>query len=82
MYERRGLAGGLGYSRERLLAVWDGRLEILQLRQMIKTSAPVKQFGEDFLWVLLGEEARAPLMFLDAARFMPCRQARRLFTIL
>jgi len=56
VYERRGLAGGLGYSRERLLAVWDGRLEILQLRQMIKTSAPVKQFGEDFLWVLLGRK--------------------------
>ena len=56
VYERRGLAGGLGYSRERLLALWGGRLEILQLRQMVKTSEHAKQFGEDFLWVLLARK--------------------------
>jgi SAM-dependent methyltransferase len=56
VYERRGLGGGLGYSRERLLALWDGRLEILQLRQMVKTSERAKQFGEDFLWVLLARK--------------------------
>jgi hypothetical protein len=56
VYGRRGLGGGLGYSRERLLALWDGRLEILQLRQMVKTSERAKQFGEDFLWVLLARK--------------------------
>ena len=45
-----------GYSRERLLALWGGRLEIVQLCQMVKTSEQAKQFGEGFLWVLLARK--------------------------
>jgi SAM-dependent methyltransferase len=59
VYERRGLAGGLGYSRERLLALWASRLEVLQLRQMSKTSEQARRFGEDFLWVLLARKPEA-----------------------
>jgi SAM-dependent methyltransferase len=56
VYERRGLGGGLGYSREQLEALCQhGRLEIRQLRQMIKTSEPAQLFGEDFLWTLLAQ---------------------------
>jgi SAM-dependent methyltransferase len=57
VYERRELGGGLGYSRERLAALWAGRLEIQQLRQMRKPPEQAQRFGEDFLWVLL---ARRP----------------------
>jgi SAM-dependent methyltransferase len=53
VYQRRGLGGGLGYSRERLLALWRDRLTVLQLRQMSKEPEQAKLFGEDFLWVLL-----------------------------
>lgn len=56
VYEKRGLAGGLGYSQERLLAVWGNRLEILQLRQMSKAPEQAERFGEDFLWVLLARK--------------------------
>lgn len=55
VYERRGLAGGLGYSRERLLALWGDRLDVQQIRQMRKTPEQSGQFGEDFLWVLLAK---------------------------
>ena len=56
VYQRRGLGGGLGYSRERLEALCQhGRLEIRQLRQMIKPPGPVQLFGEAFLWTLLAK---------------------------
>lgn len=55
VYEGRGLAGGLGYSRERLLALWGDRLDVQQIRQMSKTPDQSRQFGEDFLWVLLAK---------------------------
>jgi SAM-dependent methyltransferase len=55
VYERRSLGGGLGYSRERLEALCHGRLDIRQLRQMIKPAGPEHLFGEDFLWTLLAQ---------------------------
>jgi SAM-dependent methyltransferase len=54
VYERRSLGGGLGYSQDRLGALWDSppfRLRVL--RQMAKAGPAEPCFGEDFLWVLL-----------------------------
>jgi SAM-dependent methyltransferase len=56
VYERRGLAGGLGYSREQLQALCADRLEVVQLRQMIKPAEGSELFGEDFLWALLAKK--------------------------
>jgi SAM-dependent methyltransferase len=56
VYQKRGLGGGLGYSQERLRAVCAGRLEVMQLRPMIKPAEQEKRFGEDFLWVLLARK--------------------------
>ena len=53
VYERGSLGGGLGYSADRLRAMWDKPPFALRvLRQMRKTSGP-GSFGEDFLWALL-----------------------------
>ena len=50
VYERRSLGGGLGYSEERLRALWDMPLFSLRvLRQMNKTSGSGPGSGEDFL---------------------------------
>lgn len=54
VYERASLGGGLGYSEDRLRALWDSppfRLRVL--RQMNKAAPEGPCFGEDFLWVLL-----------------------------
>jgi SAM-dependent methyltransferase len=54
VYERATLAGGLGYSSERLRALWDrAPFSVRVLRQMTKTDGTGPYFGEDFLWVLL-----------------------------
>jgi SAM-dependent methyltransferase len=56
VYERRGLGGGLGYSREQLETLCQhGRLEIHQLRQMTKPPGSAQLFGEAFLWTLLAQ---------------------------
>ncbi|MEP7023662.1 MAG: class I SAM-dependent methyltransferase [Actinomycetota bacterium] len=60
VYEQRGLGGGLGYTRERLQALWDGRLDIRQLRQMRHPAADEALFGEDFLWALLAGKPDQP----------------------
>jgi hypothetical protein len=53
VYERGSLGGGLGYSADRLRAMWDKPPFTLRvLRQMRKSSGP-EAFGEDFLWALL-----------------------------
>ena len=54
VYEKASLGGGLGYSEERLRALWDRPpFSVRVLRQMRKTSAAECRFGEEFLWVLL-----------------------------
>ena len=54
VYERASLGGGLGYSAERLRALWDrAPFSLRVLRQMAKTDGTGPYFGEDFLWVLL-----------------------------
>jgi SAM-dependent methyltransferase len=58
VYENRGLAGGLGYSRERLLALCGDRLDVVHLRQMIKSAEGTELFGEDFLGTLLATKPR------------------------
>jgi SAM-dependent methyltransferase len=57
VYEQGSLGGGLGYSEERLRALWDEPpFSLRVLRQMNKTDAQGHCFGEDFLWVLLAIE--------------------------
>jgi len=55
VYERASLGGGLGYSEDRLRALWDtAPFRLGELRQMRKTDGIC--FGEDFLWVLLARK--------------------------
>ena len=62
VYERGSLGGGLGYSADRLRALWDAPpFSLRVLRQMTKTGARGPWFGEDFLWVLLAtKEGSSP----------------------
>jgi SAM-dependent methyltransferase len=54
VYERASLGGGLGYSADRLRALWDrAPFRVRVLRQMTKTGGRGPCFGEDFLWALL-----------------------------
>jgi len=54
VYERAILGGGLGYSEDRLRALWDRAPFTLRvLRQMTRTDGQGSRFGEDFLWALL-----------------------------
>lgn len=50
---RQTLAGGLGYTAQRLRELWSGRFEIVILRQMKACPAGGELFGEPFLWVML-----------------------------
>jgi hypothetical protein len=60
VYERGSLGGGLGYSAERLRALWDKPPFTLRvLRQMNKTDGQAPSFGEDFLWALLATKDRS-----------------------
>jgi SAM-dependent methyltransferase len=60
VYSRASLGGGLGYSADRLRAVWDKRpFSVRVLRQMSKNSQQDPYFGEDFLWALLATKAPA-----------------------
>jgi SAM-dependent methyltransferase len=60
VYERASLGGGLGYSEDRLRALWDTALFSLRvLRQMKKTDRQGPCFGEDFLWTLLATKDSA-----------------------
>jgi len=56
VYERRTLAGGLGYTEERLRAIWSKAFDVRVLRQMRKQTAENGLFGEDFLWTLLAQK--------------------------
>jgi SAM-dependent methyltransferase len=54
VYEQASLGGGLGYSADRLRAIWDRPpFSLRVLRQMKKANGPGPCFGEDFLWALL-----------------------------
>jgi len=54
VYEERSLRGGLGYTEDRLRALWDeGSFSVRTLRRMTKTESGAPAFGEDFLWTLL-----------------------------
>ena len=60
VYQRASLGGGLGYTEDRLRALWDSppfRLRVL--RQMNKTDRRGPYFGEDFLWALLATKDSA-----------------------
>jgi len=60
VYERASLGGGLGYSEDRLHALWDtAPFSLRVLRQMKKTGRPGPCFGEDFLWTLLATKEGA-----------------------
>ena len=60
VYERASLGGGLGYSADRLRALWDrAPFSIKVLRQMNKTDGQGPYFGEDFLWALLATKDSA-----------------------
>jgi SAM-dependent methyltransferase len=54
VYERASLGGGLGYTEDRLRALWDAApFSLRELRQMRKAASPDPVYGEDFLWALL-----------------------------
>jgi SAM-dependent methyltransferase len=54
VYERASLGGGLGYTEDRLRALWDKPpFSLRVLRQMNKQDGQGTCFGEDFLWALL-----------------------------
>jgi SAM-dependent methyltransferase len=58
VYEQASLGGGLGYSEDRLRALWDkAPFSLHVLRQMHKTGGQGPCFGEDFLWALLAAKA-------------------------
>lgn len=66
VYERRSLGGGLGYSEDRLRALWDRPpFSLRVLRQMRKTGGEDRHFGEDFLWVLLATKQGGRLAARD-----------------
>ena len=56
VYERRTLAGGLGYTEAQLRELWSGPFEIVSLRQMHERPAGGDVFGKSFLWVLLARK--------------------------
>ena len=54
VYLRASLGGGLGYSEDRMRALWDKPpFSLRELRQMHTGSGQEPYFGADFLWVLL-----------------------------
>ena len=56
VYERSSRGGGLGYTEERMRAIWGCGLQVRVVRQMKEMSADSGLFGQDFLWVLLAQK--------------------------
>jgi SAM-dependent methyltransferase len=57
VYEQASLGGGLGYTQERLRALWDAPpFGVRALRQMIRQDGQGPCFGADFLWTLLARK--------------------------
>ena len=74
VYEQASLGGGLGYSEDRLRALWGKPpFSLRVLRQMNKTDGHEPYFGEDFLWALLATKAHDPADFQQH-----CAPGRRL----
>jgi len=60
VYQRASLGGGLGYTEDRLRALWDRPpFSLRVLRQMRQADEQGPRFGEDFLWVLLAAKQDA-----------------------
>lgn len=60
VYQRASLGGGLGYTEDRLRALWGAApFSLRVLRPMAKTDPQGPCFGEDFLWALLATKAPA-----------------------
>lgn len=57
VYQRGSLGGGLGYTEERLRAIWSRGLEVRVLRQMHEQPAGGACFGKEFLWAMLARKA-------------------------
>ncbi|MEI7986976.1 MAG: class I SAM-dependent methyltransferase [Armatimonadota bacterium] len=57
VYEARSLKGGLGYTEEQLRDTWGRILNIVELRQMRKPLPESGLFGEEFLWVMIGQKS-------------------------
>ena len=58
VYERASLGGGLGYTEDRLRALWDAPpFTVRMLRPMQPQDEKSRRFGADFLWVLLADSA-------------------------
>lgn len=53
VYRQGTLRGGLGYTEERLRAIFEDSFEILELRQMREMDADGPHFGKAFLWAAL-----------------------------
>jgi hypothetical protein len=69
VYERASLGGGLGYTEDRLRALWDkAPFSLRVLRQMRKTGGRGPCFGENFLWVLLAAKQGRPSVQRSDAR--------------
>lgn len=52
VYRQRSLRGGLGYTEEKLKAIFQD-FEVIELRRMQKMEPPSPFFGESFLWTAL-----------------------------
>lgn len=61
VYERRTLGGGLGYTEERLRALWGRALDIEVLRPMRAPADGSGDFGADFLWAMRARRRPAEL---------------------
>jgi SAM-dependent methyltransferase len=58
VYQRASLGGGLGYTEDRLRALWDAPpFTVRVLRQMQAQDERARRFGADFLWALLADRA-------------------------
>jgi SAM-dependent methyltransferase len=51
VYRDRKMYGGLGYSKQRLMTIFNPILDVMELRQMKKCESNDGVFGESFLWV-------------------------------
>ncbi|TFD93582.1 bifunctional 2-polyprenyl-6-hydroxyphenol methylase/3-demethylubiquinol 3-O-methyltransferase UbiG [Jeotgalibacillus sp. R-1-5s-1] len=53
IYKERSMNRGIGYSKERLISLFESHFDITDIRQMKKIQQPSAVFGEDFLWTVL-----------------------------
>lgn len=53
VYRSGSLKGGIGYTEERLKAIFHNDFHFMEIRKMKKILQPSNLFGEDFLWACL-----------------------------